>query len=486
MPIKNDILESKIAGFFMSMNIRQKFTIPSAVLLVITFIFFTFYIISDQKKKNFQELNTNAERLTNLIAYTNTENVWNFNQDGLTKNSDSFFQDNDIVSITISDKNETKLIDLKKNIQGNYDFSRSADIIRENNVIGKVDVSFTSHYRDINISQTRNKIGIILLIILILVITGINAIAKIVIAPLKDIFEAVDHLAENDLTTKIQVKSLDEIGKLAKNINHATGNLDNTLSAVKASMKYLHETIAEINRGNQELAQRTSQQAAAIEQIASSMEETASLIDQNSESSTNASDTSKASLNYAEKGNELVNASVVSINEIKDSSRKIGDITSVINEIAFQTNLLALNAAVEAARAGEQGRGFAVVASEVRNLAQRSGSAAKEINKLITESIQKIEKGTAQANESGEAIKEIVASVRNVSNLMMEITASTYEQKSGITQINSAINEMNSMTQQNAALVEETASASVNMSDKAQELADMTEVFKTTDQNSDD
>ncbi len=482
MQIKDDYRDSKIGKYILSMNIRQKFTIPSAILLVITFILFTIFIISDQKKKNYQELNSNAERLTNLIAFTNTENVWNFNQDGLTKNSDSFFLDTDIVSITISDKNDTKLIDLKKDIKGSYDFSRSADIIRENNVIGKVNVSFTSHYRDINIGQTRNKIGIILLLILILVIAGLNTIAKMVVAPLKDIFDAVDQLAENNLTSKIEVKSMDEIGKLAKNINHASGNLDSTLSSVKASMRFLLETIGEINRGNQELAQRTSQQAAAIEEIASSMEETASLIDQNSESSTNASETSKASLSFAEKGNELVNASVLSINEIKDSSKKIGDITSVINEIAFQTNLLALNAAVEAARAGEQGRGFAVVAAEVRNLAQRSGTAAKEISKLITESIQKIDKGTAQANESGEAIKEIVASVRNVSNLMLEITASTYEQKSGITQINSAINEMNSMTQQNAALVEETAAASENMSDRAKELAELTEVFKTSNQ----
>jgi len=480
MQIDNNFYESFIGRFFLSLEIRQKFIIPSALLLVLTFMLFTFFIISDQKKKNYQELDANAERLTNLIALTNTESIWNFNQEGLNKNSESFYKDTDIVSITIKDKAEVKLIDLKKDIKGDYDFTRNADIIREGNTIGKVEVSFTSHYRDKNISQTRNKIVIILLIIIILVITGINFIAGVVLAPLKDIFQAVDRLAENDLTAKIHIRSMDEIGKLAMNINNATSNLDVTVSSVQASMKYLHETIDKINKGNQELAQRTSQQASAIEEIASSVEETASLISQNSESSANASDTSKASLNFAVKGNELVNSAVLSINEIKESSKKIGDITSVINEIAFQTNLLALNAAVEAARAGEQGRGFAVVAAEVRNLAQRSGSAAKEISKLITESIQKIEKGTAQANESGEAIKEIVESVRNVSNLMLEITASTYEQKSGITQINTAINEMNSMTQMNAALVEETASSSENMSDRAKKLADMTEVFKTT------
>jgi methyl-accepting chemotaxis protein len=316
---------------------------------------------------------------------------------------------------------------------------------------------------------------------LILIIVSIR-FADSISKPIQDTSYLAERLSDCDLTCRMDDKYSgrdDEIGVLAKSINNATENLGKTVSAVQSSMKFLHEAIDQINRGNQELAQRTSEQASAIEQIASTMEETTSHISQNTESSVSASDTSKASLTFAEKGGEMVHSAVISINDIRDSSKKIGDITSVINSIAFQTNLLALNAAVEAARAGEQGRGFAVVAAEVRNLAQRSASAAKEITTLINESISKIEIGTTQANSSGEAIKEIVESVRNVSNLMREITASTYEQKTGIDQVNMAINELNMMTQQNAALVEETASASENISDKARELAEMTDIFKT-------
>jgi len=318
-------------------------------------------------------------------------------------------------------------------------------------------------------------VGIILTIVSI---RFANSISK----PIQDTSLLAARLSDCDLTCRMDHKYTerdDEIGTLAKSINSATENLGKTVSAVQSSMKFLHESIDQINKGNQELAQRTSEQASAIEEIASTMEETTSHITQNSESSVNASETSKSSLLSAEKGGEMVHSAVISINDIRDSSKKIGDITSVINSIAFQTNLLALNAAVEAARAGEQGRGFAVVAAEVRNLAQRSASAAKEITALISDSITKIETGTVQANSSGEAIKEIVESVRNVSNLMLEITASTYEQKTGIDQVNMAINELNMMTQQNAALVEETASASENISDRAKELAVMTEIFKT-------
>jgi methyl-accepting chemotaxis protein len=321
----------------------------------------------------------------------------------------------------------------------------------------------------------------VLIVGFILVIFSIR-LADSLSKPIQDASRLSLQLSDCDLTCKMDEKYLDrndEIGVLAKSINKATANLSKTVSAVQSSMKFLHESIDQINRGNQELAQRTSEQASAIEEIASTMEETTSHISQNTESSVNASETSKASLLFAEKGGEMVHSAVISINDIRDSSKRIGDITSVINSIAFQTNLLALNAAVEAARAGDQGRGFAVVAAEVRNLAQRSASAAKEITFLINESITKIETGTVQANSSGEAIKEIVESVRNVANLMKEITASTYEQKSGIDQVNMAINELNMMTQQNAALVEETASASESISEKARDLAEMTEIFKT-------
>jgi len=240
----------------------------------------------------------------------------------------------------------------------------------------------------------------------------------------------------------------------------------------------LVQAIQEISAGNENLSQRTSEQASALEEVAATIEETSAAINQNAENAKQANDIAVNAVALAEDGGRVVGEAVSAINEINDASKRIEAIISVINEIAFQTNLLALNAAVEAARAGEQGRGFAVVAGEVRNLAQRSGSAAKEIGELIKTTVIKVDKGTALANKSGDALKEIIGSVKNVGRLVSEIHAASEEQKQGASQINTAIAELDSATQQNAGLVEETASASEEIANQAQDLLSTMERFK--------
>jgi methyl-accepting chemotaxis protein len=234
----------------------------------------------------------------------------------------------------------------------------------------------------------------------------------------------------------------------------------------------------EIASGNADLSARTETQASSLEETASSMEELTSTVKQNADNARQANQLAVSASSVAEQGGKVVAQVVDTMGSIKDSSRKIVDIIGVIDGIAFQTNILALNAAVEAARAGEQGRGFAVVASEVRNLAQRSAGAAKEIKGLIGDSVDKVDAGSRLVDEAGQTMGLIVTSIRQVADIMGEITAATQEQSHGIEEVNQAIAQMDQMTQQNAALVEEAAAAAESMQDQAQKLADAVSIFK--------
>jgi methyl-accepting chemotaxis protein len=233
----------------------------------------------------------------------------------------------------------------------------------------------------------------------------------------------------------------------------------------------------EISQGNADLSQRTEEQASSLEETASSMEEMTSTVRQNADNAKVANELAEKTSSKAIQGGEVVNRAVQSMSGINESSKKIADIIGVIDEIAFQTNLLALNAAVEAARAGEQGRGFAVVAGEVRNLAQRSAGAAKEIKDLIRDSVSKVEDGTLLVNESGETLKDIVASVKRVTDMISDIAEASVEQSSGIEQVNKAVTQMDEMTQQNAALVEEASAAGESMAEQANDMRRLLNFF---------
>jgi len=352
------------------------------------------------------------------------------------------------------------------------------------NVVLKLEKENDSYINKLIMTVLMIAVFISVIIVLISIYFG-NSITL----PIIEAAKIANRLSGGDLTGRIDPKFAernDEVGTLVVSINNAEDHLEKMISSIVNAMQNLYHATEQIAQGNQSLSQRTIEQASALEEIASTIEETTATMTQNSENAAYANETSIGSSHFAEEGGELVGSAVSSINEISESSKKIGEIISVINEIAFQTNLLALNAAVEAARAGDQGRGFAVVASEVRNLAQRSGSAAKQIGELIRESIDKISKGTDQANNSGEAIKEIIKSVKNVTKLITEINAASEEQKSGMDQINTAIMELDKMTQENSALVEETASASEEMASQAEDLINMTKMFKITDEAKED
>ena len=292
--------------------------------------------------------------------------------------------------------------------------------------------------------------------------------------------QSLGALAQGDLTQEMQGTYQGELEKVKTSINAALANLTNTISSVRNAVESVTAGSEQITKGSEDLSQRTSEQASALEETSASMEEMTSTVKQNADNAKQANQLAIAARDTADKGGAVTKKAVDAMGEINKSSKKIADIITVIDEIAFQTNLLALNAAVEAARAGEHGRGFAVVAAEVRNLAQRSATAAKEIKGLINESIQRVTDGSELVNQSGKTLEEIVSSVKRVTDIIAEISAASQEQASGIDQVNKAILSMDETTQQNAALVEETTSAAQSMKEQAKELMQQVEVFKVS------
>jgi aerotaxis receptor len=287
-----------------------------------------------------------------------------------------------------------------------------------------------------------------------------------------------EQVASGQPAEAIALDRVDEIGLLMRAVNQAGLNLRSLVDDVSEQVSGVSGASTEIAAGNGDLSARTEQTAANLQQTAASMEQLAGTIRNNAQSAQQATQLAAEASSVAESGGQAVGQVVVKMRDITDASRRIGDIIGVIDSIAFQTNILALNAAVEAARAGEQGRGFAVVAGEVRNLAQRSAQAAKEIKALIADSMNKVEAGASEVQVAGQTIERIVAQVRRVADLINGISAATQEQSAGVAQINQAVAQLDSMTQQNAALVEQTAAASESLKGQAARLADAVAVFK--------
>ncbi|WP_194726579.1 methyl-accepting chemotaxis protein [Noviherbaspirillum malthae] len=302
----------------------------------------------------------------------------------------------------------------------------------------------------------------------------VQAITK----PLNVAVKVAASVADGDLTQKIEVRSNDETGQLMRALKNMNDSLVQIVSQVRTGTETISTASTEIAAGNQDLSARTEQQASSLEETASSLEELTSTVRQNADNARQADQLAQSASEVANRGGVVVSQVVETMGSINESSKKISDIISVIDGIAFQTNILALNAAVEAARAGEQGRGFAVVASEVRNLAQRSAAAAKEIKTLIDDSVQKVDAGSRLVGQAGSTMEEIVQSIQRVTDIMGEITAATQEQTSGLDQINQAVSQMDQVTQQNAALVEQSAAAAESMREQAGGLAHAVGVFK--------
>ncbi len=315
-------------------------------------------------------------------------------------------------------------------------------------------------------------LGLVLAVVLCMVVT------RSITRPIAAAVKVAETVAAGDLSSHIEVGSRDETGQLMAALKRMNDSLVGIVGQVRGASDSIATGSSQIANGNADLSQRTEEQASNLQQTAASMEQLTATVKQNADTARQATQLATSASAVAQEGGDVVGQVITTMEAISTSSKKISDIIGVIDSIAFQTNILALNAAVEAARAGEQGRGFAVVAGEVRNLAQRSAQAAKEIKSLIGESVEKVENGSKLVTNAGKTMEEIVSQVRRVSDLIGEISAASVEQSSGIGQIGDAVNQLDQVTQQNAALVEESAAAAESLKHQAAQLAQTVSVFK--------
>ena len=331
-------------------------------------------------------------------------------------------------------------------------------------------------------AQTINWSNILLLamfvVVLALCLTVALIISNGIVKPLSETVQVAQKFAQGDLTVHINDMGKSELGQLNLALRNMQQSLVNLVRNIQSGSQQVANASAEIASGNHDLSSRTESQASSLEETASSMEELGATVRQNADNARTANQLAQSASTVAARGGEVVAQVVDTMKGINESSRKISDIISVIDGIAFQTNILALNAAVEAARAGEQGRGFAVVAGEVRSLAQRSAEAAKEIKTLISASVDRVELGSKLVDEAGNTMQEVVASIRRVTDIMGEISAASTEQSMGVSQVGEAVTQMDQVTQQNAALVEEMAAAASSLKNQAEELLNTVNVLK--------
>jgi methyl-accepting chemotaxis protein-2 (aspartate sensor receptor) len=363
--------------------------------------------------------------------------------------------------------------------EATYSKNLSAKAADMNALVVKIaQKELTSTHNDIRDAEVLT--GVIALAALVAGIIISLGITRQITLPLNNTLQMAKRIAEGDLTAAHATVRSDELGMLMNAVSGMNDNLRNMIGDIRQGVREVSNAASEISSGNTDLSSRTEEQAAAVEQTAASMEQLSSTVKQNTDNAHQASKLATEASQTAQTGGKQVSDVVLTMQQISGSSKRIAEITSVINGIAFQTNILALNAAVEAARAGEQGRGFSVVASEVRSLAQRSAQAAKEIEGLIAESVERVNSGAKLVEKTGHTMQDIVKSVSDVRDIMSEIASASDEQSRGINQISLAIVEMDTTTQQNSALVEQSASAADTLEEQARALSRAVSVFRLT------
>jgi methyl-accepting chemotaxis protein len=384
-------------------------------------------------------------------------------------------------TLTVADQSLIKSTDLKLTSQEYFqEFTNTIDSVYEFDALASQSLV---NLLDARMAELRKALYLVLGVLIGSLLASLLlslAVVRSITTPVQEALQLAHAVAQGDLTATASVHGSNEMGRLMQALKAMQQNLATVVNNVRLNAEGVATASAQIAQGNQDLSQRTEEQASALEQTAAAMEQLGSTVRHNADNAKQANRLAQGASIVAVKGGQVVGQVVEMMQVINDSSKKVADITGVIDAIAFQSNILALNAAVEAARAGEQGRGFAVVAGEVRNLAQRSADAAKEIRELITASVEGVEQGTALVGRAGTTMTEIVSSIQRVTDLMGEISAASIEQSTGVSQVGDAVSQMDRVTQQNAALVEESAAAAESLKGQARHLVQAVAVFKLT------
>ncbi len=462
-------------------TINKKLLLPTIMLVMLLVGALGSMLIIQQHRELTSMMKSKADSLTSMLATISVQYIINYDLSALGNFVKETVKDKDVAFAEYYDAdNKSLTADVMK---APADTSRlmvyDRDIVGVGGkVIGKIKVGYDTSGLDRMLRNSITIVAVSLATVMGLLALGLVLIVRSVARPVKNAIEIARLVTEGDLTQHIEVTSRDEVGQLLQALKDMNEKLAGIVSDVRNTTESITIASKDIAAGNRDLSQRTEQQASSLQQTASSMEELTSTVKQNAGNAKQANQLAAKASDIATRGGQAIDEVVKTMALISASSGKIADIIGVIEGIAFQTNILALNAAVEAARAGEQGRGFAVVAAEVRNLAQRSAAAAKEIASLIEASVDKVYAGSRQVDQAGATMHEIVEAVKHVTDIMYEISAASGEQSDGIEQVNQAITQMDDMTQQNAALVEQAAAAADLMQGQAETLKQTVEFFK--------